>query len=259
MIAQTLLQSPLQVNLRRVLDRIERAARASGRAPDPIALLPVTKSVPADVAAALVALGRHELAENRADALEEKARSLAARGLEVRWHFIGHLQRNKVRRVVRVADVVHSVDSIRLLETLDRVSGEEDRRPDVFLQVDLTGEATKHGLPRGEVEAAVRRAGELTHVRLVGLMGMGPLEGPSGPVFSELAELGRSLEARCPQSFADGRCLLSMGMSDDLEEAVEAGSHLVRVGSALFEGLDTARESTPGAAGAVDRGAGTEP
>lgn len=243
MIAQTLLQSPLEENLRDVLDRIERAARASGRAPDPIALLPVTKSVPADVAAALVALGRRELAENRADVLEEKARALAAEGLDVRWHFIGHLQRNKVRRVVRSADVVHSIDSLRLLETLDRVAAEERRRPDIFLQVDLTGDATKHGLARGEVEAAVRRAGELSHVRLLGLMGMGPRVGASGPVFVQLAELARSLEARCPQCFADGRCLLSMGMSDDLEQAVEAGSDVVRVGSALFEGVGAARGS----------------
>jgi hypothetical protein len=253
-IAQTLLQSPLEENLRGVLDRIERAARASGRAPDTIALLPVTKSVPADVAASLVALGRRELAENRADVLELKVHALAAEGLDMRWHFIGHLQRNKVRRVVRLADVLHSVDSIRLLEAIDRIAAEEGRHPDLFLQVELTGEAAKHGLARDEVEAAVQRAAELPHVRLLGLMAMGPLQGDSAPVFTELATLGHALAARHPESFADVRCLLSMGMSADLEQAVRAGSHLVRVGSALFEGVPQTGRSAAETGGTTDLG-----
>ena len=121
----------LERNRTQVLERIARAAAAAGRDPSSIELVAVTKSVEPALAAALFELGTQALGENRADELETKARALREQGLAPRWHFVGHLQRNKARRVLAVADAIHSVDSGRLLETLidQMVSGRSDLRP----------------------------------------------------------------------------------------------------------------------------------
>lgn len=240
-------QSPLEDNLRAVRARIDRAAARAGRAPSDVALLPVTKAVPAAVARALCAAGCGDLGENRADALEEKAAALA--DLAPRWHFIGHLQRNKARRVVRLADVIHAVDTQRLLLDLERLAAEEDRRPALYLQVHATGEPEKHGFAPAELDAAVEHAARFPHVRLLGLMAMGPREDPDGArtraVFALVHELAARLERAHPGAFEGGRCRLSMGMSGDLEDAVAAGATLVRVGSALFAGVHGESEARP--------------
>jgi len=231
-----LLQSPLEENLLAVRRRLDLAARSSGRSPGDAELLPVTKSVSTEVAADLVRLGEKRLGENRAAEFERKVAALAALGLEVEWHFIGHIQRNKARRIVRHADVIHSVDSLELLLTLDRVAGEERRKPQLFLQVDLTGEANKGGLSPAELTECARAALDLEHVRVIGVMTMAALEpGPkTGPreIFTRASTLARELPG-----FESTAPLLSMGMSGDFEEAVRAGSHLVRVGSALYRGV----------------------
>ena len=236
MSAPILLQSPLEENLIAVRSRLDLAARSSGRLPEDVDLLPITKSVSTEVAADLVRLGETRLGENRADELDRKAAALAAQGLQVEWHFVGHIQRNKARRIVRLADVIHSVDSIELLETLDRVAGEEGRRPKLFLQVDLTGEETKSGLDPDQLAHCARKSADLPHVDVIGVMAMSALhptpETNATSLFARAAELAGSLpgfDSRAP--------LLSMGMSGDFEDAVRAGSHLVRVGSALYRGV----------------------
>ncbi|MCP3920701.1 MAG: YggS family pyridoxal phosphate-dependent enzyme [bacterium] len=236
----TRLSCPLRQNLERVEERIALAARRAQRSPTDVRLLPVTKSVTTNVAADLVGLGQQELAEARAGLLEEKAIALDALGLAVRWHFIGHLQRNKAARVVRRADVIHSVDSVRLLETIERVAPDEGRRPALYLQVNRTSEAQKHGMDTVELREALALARSCEHVTFVGLMAMGPLVESPGhgalEVFSAVVREARTIEAD-PESaavFEGGRCRLSMGMSGDLEAAIEAGTDLVRVGGALF-------------------------
>jgi len=228
------LQSALYHNLQAVRDRMARAARAAGREPSEIALLPVTKSVSSEVSLDLARLTGETppaLAENRLEGLEAKSTAARAAGVEVEWHFIGHVQRNKARRVVRLASDIHSVDSERLLEALARIAAEERRRPRIFLQVNATGEAQKHGLQPDEVAPLVDRARAAEHLDLVGLMGMGPLATRGGrppqQVFGEVAELASEL----------GLGELSMGMTGDLEAAIASGSTLVRVGGALFEGI----------------------
>ena len=256
-----LVQSPLEENLRGLRQRLERAASGVGRRPDEIRILAVTKSVEPDVAADMARLGLRDLGENRAPELERKARALSAiegggaeRVPEIRWHFIGHLQRNKARRVARIAAVIHSVDSLALLETLERIASEEDLQLSIYLQVDATGEARKTGFAPDAVPATVERAKACTHLTLLGLMAMGPLvqqaDRTTRAVFAEVAALARRLE-RDPALavvFADGRCRLSMGMSGDLEEAVRAGTDLVRVGGALFRGTSNTASERPGAA-----------
>jgi len=231
---------PLEENLCDVRQRIENAARAAGRVPGEVALLPVTKAVDAATARALALLGELELAENRADSLEKKA--LALEGLGVRWHFIGHLQRNKARRVVRHASVIHSVDSVRLVSTLERLAQEENRVLAIYLQVDFTGETTKHGMDRDQLAEALALVAGSKNLELLGLMAMAPLHETPGngalEVFERVASLAAELERTHASRFVDGRCRLSMGMSGDLEEAVRAGSTCVRVGGALYRGED---------------------
>jgi len=224
-----------------VLDRIARSARAAGRDPSGVRLVGVTKEVAPPWAAELFRLGTADLGENRADGLEEKRRWLDEHGLAPRWHFIGHLQRNKARRVLELADEIHSVDSVRLWEALARLAGEVGRFPGIYLQVKLHDEPSKGGLAPAELGPLVERArgGPLP---LLGLMTMAPLleEGERARaearrVFAELAALARTLPGA---AFADGRPRLSMGMSGDFEDAIGAGADVVRVGGALFEGCE---------------------
>lgn len=235
------LNERLNENRARVLDRIARAARAAGRDPAEIELLPITKSVPVRLAMALFDLGCLDLGENRADELAARQAAFLASGRVARWHFVGHLQRNKARRVLRVAHAIHSVDSAELLATLTRLAQEEGRRPGIFLQVKLAEEATKGGLAPEALPELVERARQ-GPLPLLGLMTMAPLldeplaaQRAARTVFERLGALARGLPAA---AFAGGRVRLSMGMSADLEEAVRAGAHVVRVGSALFEGVE---------------------
>lgn len=218
-----------------------RACRRAGRAPGDVLLVAVTKTVTAAAAAELAHLGQVDLGENRLPSLEEKRALFAEQGLEARWHFVGHVQRNKARRVARLADVIHSVDTTALIETLARVSAEEDRAPWIYLQVALTGEAQKAGFDPAQLAEAAALAAGRPPLRLAGLMAMAPREGgveAARAVFRRLRELGRELP---PEAFADpppeGGPRLSMGMSGDYEAAVEEGAHVLRVGTALLAGL----------------------
>lgn len=235
----------LSGNLDRVRGRIAAAARAVGRPPQDVTLVAVTKTVAPEVAAELVRLGQRDLGENRADVLVEKTRWFEDHGLggpdagTARWHFVGHLQRNKARPVVERAHVVHSVDSLRLLETLERIAVDVGRSLDLLLQVKLHPEPTKSGLAPDEVPELLAAAAGARRVRCIGLMAMAPLVEDDEPrrdalardTFERLASLARALAP------AHGRLALSMGMSDDFEAAIASGSTHVRVGSALFEGL----------------------
>ncbi|MEW6073484.1 MAG: YggS family pyridoxal phosphate-dependent enzyme [Planctomycetota bacterium] len=240
----------LEENLQAVRRRVAAACAASGRDPAGVRLVAVTKEVEPPLAHALARLGCLDLGESRVADLERKARWCAGRPPAVRWHFLGHVQRNKARRVVELADEIHSVDSARLLETLSRHAQELGRRPAIWLQIKLTREPAKHGLEPAAVPAlvAAARAGPLP---LQGLMTMAApreeegLHGPPGAVFRALALLAASLPAA---AFAGGAPRLDMGMSDDLEEAIRAGAHTIRVGRALFAGVG------PGAPAADDAG-----
>jgi len=233
-------QARLKQNRTLVLERIAAAARAAGRDPSEVELVAVTKAATADMAAALFEAGCTDLGENRASALEEKHAAFLKSGRIARWHFVGHLQRNKARRVLRIAHAIHSVDSVALWEALARLAAEERHFPGVYLQVKLAEEATKSGLAPEELPALIERArpGPLP---LLGLMVMAPLS--DDPVAAkrlarEVFERASRLAHTLPSSaFARGRVRLSMGMSADFEEAVRAGAHVVRVGGALFDGL----------------------
>jgi len=243
----------LRRGLAEVRARIAAAAALHGRAASPPALLPVTKSLGVEDVIALArilaaeapasgtvtadpqgvpARARVAFGENRLGDLETKARALAERGVDVEWHYVGHLQRNKVRRIARIADVVHSVDSLALVGLLDSAAKEHDKQLGVYVQVDLTGDAHKTGLaPEAahEVWAAVRDA---PHLVPLGLMAMGPRVETGAVTTAAVFEAARELAGELRGAG------LSLGMSADLELAVAAGSTLLRIGSDLFAHLE---------------------
>lgn len=229
------LSSILRDNLARVRERIAAAAARAGRSSAEITLVGVTKYVDVRTARALAECGLHDLAESRPQELWTKAEGLS--DLPLRWHFVGHLQRNKLRRTLPQVSLLHSIDSLRLLDAVAEEAAAADRALDVLLEINISGDATKTGVPANEATDLLPRFAELSHVRLRGLMGMAALDGGLERArhdFVALRELRDRLKTAYPQFELSE---LSMGMSDDFEVAIEEGATLIRVGSALFEGL----------------------
>lgn len=224
-------------NLAAIHGQIETAAMRSGRAAEAITLVAVTKSAPPDIARRLVEFGATDLGESRPQELWSKAHALST--VEVRWHLIGHLQRNKIRRTLPLLTLMHSVDSRRLLVALDEEARAIDRVAAVLLEVNISGDITKTGLPPEELEDILESATRLPNVAVRGLMGMAGLAGGEEAArrdFSRLRELRDRLAKNAPREISLAE--LSMGMSGDFEIAIEEGATLVRVGSALFEGIE---------------------
>ena len=210
----------------RVLDRVAAAARRSGRAPEDVTLVAVSKTWPADVLKDAAGAGVEIFGENRAQELKEK---FAVLGDRVRWHFVGPLQSNKVRHVIGVAELVHSVDRYGLAEAIARRARSLGTVQDVLVEVNTGGEATKHGVePAGAVRLAEEVAA-LDGIAVRGLMTIPPRTADARPYFRDLAAL-RDLVA----SAVPGATELSMGMSADFEVAIEEGATIVRVGEAIF-------------------------
>jgi pyridoxal phosphate enzyme (YggS family) len=215
--------------LHQVRARLAQALLAAGRAPDSTRLIAVSKFQPAAAIRAAYAAGQRDFGENYVQELQQKADEL--RDLdELRWHMIGHLQRNKARLVAPLVSLLHTVHSVELVRELDkRVT--DQRRLAVLVEVNVGGEAQKSGCEPGALADVLRALGEATHLTVSGLMCVPPhTEDPSAarPYFDELVRL-RELHggaARLPE--------LSMGMTADLEYAVAAGATIVRVGTAIF-------------------------
>jgi len=247
--------SPVTIvgNLARVRERIAAAALRSGRRPDEITLVGVTKYATLDAIRQLVAAGCRDLGENRPQQLWERAVSLSA--VEntqrdaatvapaivdpgIRWHLIGHLQRNKVRRTLPCVHLLHSADSLRLLEACGAEAVEQGRTLPVLLEVNISGDAAKHGFQARELPSVLESLCAIRGVAIQGLMAMAGLESDESQTrreFAAVRELRDRLRPACPPQVQLRE--LSMGMSGDFEIAVEEGATLVRVGSALFDGV----------------------
>ena len=230
-------------NLYRVRERIARAAAQAGRNAEEITLVGVTKYVGVHEAAELVAAGCFDLGESRPQELWSKAEEIAAAGGQagVRWHLIGHLQRNKIRRTLPLVSLIHSVDSPRLLAAIDEAHAEMgDNAPpvSVLLEVNTYGESAKHGLTPDEVEPLLATTLNYPNVAIRGLMTMAALDGGLEIAAGNFAAL-RELRDRLRTTIPDGIQLneLSMGMSGDFEVAIREGATIVRVGSVLWENL----------------------
>jgi hypothetical protein len=225
----------IAANLAAVRSRIARAAEANGRAADAVRLVAVSKTFGLDAIRAAIDAGQRDFGENRVQEALPKIEALSAAHPDVRWHLIGHLQSNKARRAGRPFDAIHSVDSLDLLRRLDDAAAESRRRPQIFVQVDLAGEATKFGAPPDEAREIVRAAAALQACRLVGLMTLPPFyDDPvaARPIFARLRAFRDELVAGGVP--AEQLAELSMGMSHDYEAAIAEGATVVRVGSAIF-------------------------
>jgi PLP dependent protein len=210
----------LHENLDHVGQKIVAAARAAGRDPTAITLVAVSKTVPVERVQEAVRAGHNLFGENYAQELRDKARLVQG----ARWHFVGPLQRNKVKYVVGVAELIHSVDSPSLL---DEIAARADKLGVVqrcLVQVNVGGEAQKSGCAIAYVPALVRAFAARPQVRCEGLMCIPPDGVPPRPFFENLAQLAA----------AEGLRELSMGMSSDFAEAIAAGATIVRVGTAIF-------------------------
>jgi pyridoxal phosphate enzyme (YggS family) len=223
-------------NVAAVGNRIAAAAASSGRDPRTITLVAVTKYVGEPEIRAVVDAGCRVLGESRPQQLWDRAERLAELGIS--WHLIGHLQRNKVRRTLPLVKLIEAVDTPQLLAAIDRVAGELSLRAAVLLEVNVSGEEAKHGLAPGDVEPMLASLPERPHVELRGLMCMAGLDSRPDEArrqFASLRELRDRLRNNCPPGATLDE--LSMGMSGDFEAAIAEGATIVRIGSALFEGL----------------------
>jgi len=244
-------ESQLRTNVARVRAQIAAACRRTGRDPATVRLVGVTKYVPTEVVRALLATGVADVAENHVQQLVRRAAELG--GFQFgwpegpddtpaplpRWHMIGHLQRNKIRHLLPYARIVHSLDSPRLALALQTQAERSDAQVDVLIEVNIAGEATKTGIAPTEVPALVQTVAQCPRLCLRGLMTMTPYNTDpeaSRPYFRRAREMLAELRAAGAPATC---CHLSMGMSQDYVVAVEEGATLVRVGSALFEGLPT--------------------
>jgi pyridoxal phosphate enzyme (YggS family) len=224
----------LRARLADVRARIARAAGRAGRDPASVRLIAVSKTFPAQYVRAAAAAGQIDFGENKVQEALLKIDQTA--DLALRWHLIGHLQSNKTKKAARF-DLVHSIDGAALIQKLDEAADAAGRRIDLLIQVDLAGEATKHGAREDELLAIFDAGRSARSCRCVGLMLLPPAaDDPEAarPYFKALRDVRERLLARG----VDASMLqeLSMGMSHDFEVAVEEGSTLVRVGTAIFGG-----------------------
>jgi pyridoxal phosphate enzyme (YggS family) len=219
--------------------RIASAARSAGRDPSSVRLIAVSKTFPIDAVREAFAAGQRDFGENRVQEALQKMAALqensVSTDLLIRWHLLGHLQTNKARKAAPAFAVIQSVDSVELLEKLDRAAGESGHSPELLIQVDLAGEATKFGAPPAEVPRLLDAAAACRAARIAGLMTLPPVsETPEGarPYFRRLRELRDEwLASGVPAPMLHE---LSMGMSGDFEVAIQEGATMVRVGTAIF-------------------------
>jgi pyridoxal phosphate enzyme (YggS family) len=223
---------PIAANIDIIERRIAAVAAAAGRDPSAVRLVAVSKTKPAPLVDEAAAAGQRLFGENYVQELTVKAAAVTA---PVEWHFIGHLQSNKVKQIAGLVTLIHSVDRLSLAEEISRQWGRLNACCDILVQVNVSGEATKSGTTTAEALELVRRIALLPHLRIRGLMTMPPFfDDPEAarPYFRALRLLAGEIAAHAIPGVAMEE--LSMGMSGDFEAAIAEGATLVRVGSAIF-------------------------
>jgi hypothetical protein len=216
--------------LEEIRGRLTAAAERAGRDPASVRLVAVSKTYPAEAVAAATSTGQRIFGESRVQDARDKIPACPS-GLE--WHFIGHLQKNKVRQALPLFPFFHSIDSAALAGAIDRIAGETGAKAQGLLEVNISGEESKHGFTPDELRAQFPALAKLPHLRIRGLMTMAPYsDNPEDarPVFRKLRELRDELQSAHQHPLPE----LSMGMSGDFEPAIEEGATLVRVGSSIF-------------------------
>lgn len=239
----------LQENLNRIHERIARACERYDRKPSSVRLVAVTKHASLEMVRALIDLGVLDLGESRVQDLSQRAamlrESFARRSHEstpldcVRWHLVGHLQRNKVKTVLPWVDTIHSVDSLRLAEDIDTAAGKIERRIPILLEVNAADDPNKYGVAVAATTHLAEQLATLENIEVRGLMAMAPLTDDQTVIrhtFERMRELFDEIvdERTMGPAFKQ----LSLGMSRDFEHAIEFGATFVRIGTALFDGIE---------------------
>jgi len=217
-------------NIKIILEKIDRAKNKAGLKKD-IKLVAVTKTVSADKIIEAIECGITIIGENRIQEAERKHSQLSTLNSQLKWHLIGHLQTNKVKKAVELFDLIQSVDSIYLLEEINKQSEKIGKVQECFVEIKVSEEETKYGLKPTELESFMEKASELKNVKITGLMAMAP--------FCENIELTRPYFKQAYKYFSlvvtrYSLLYLSMGMTGDFEVAIEEGSNMVRIGTGIF-------------------------
>jgi pyridoxal phosphate enzyme (YggS family) len=234
-------------NLIEVRNRIAAVCGRSGRKPQDVLLVAVSKTFGWEIVLEAIDAGQQDFGENYVQELTEKRQAAIDR--KIRWHYIGHLQSNKAKHIVEFVHLIHSVDNDHIAQELDRRAEMANRSIDILLEVHTTDEATKFGVSPGKTIDLVKAISTLKRVKIQGLMTMGPFSvnpNDSRPSFRQLADLKRRIEAEGIENVSMSH--LSMGMTHDFEVAIEEGATIVRIGTAIFGRRTTAlKEQMKGA------------
>lgn len=220
----------IEERLASVKERIRSAAEECGRNPDDITLIAVTKTYPVESMNAAIRAGVTDIGENKPQEIRDKFDSV----LPVRWHLIGHLQSNKIKYVIDRCDLIHSVDSIKLMDEIESKAQAHNRDIDILIQVNISGEESKSGISPDGLEDMLLHAASLKNVHVKGLMTIAPKAeyGDASACFADMKNLFDSVAAKNYTNVEMRE--LSMGMSGDFEAAIKHGSTMVRIGSAIF-------------------------
>jgi PLP dependent protein len=224
-------QSEIQHNISAIKKRISQAAKDCGRNPDEVRLVAVSKTQKSSCIGHAIAAGADIIGENYIQEAREKFDALIH--LNTQWHFIGHLQSNKAKYAVRIFDLIHSVDSLKLAQVLDKHALKAGKQQHILLQVNISGESTKSGVENEQALELVQNILTLDNLKIQGLMTMPPFFGApeqARPCFRALRKLRDRMENQLGIKLPD----LSMGMTGDFEVAIEEGATMVRIGTALF-------------------------
>lgn len=219
-------------NLAKVEKNIIAACERAGRKPDDVTLIAVSKTKPVEMIQEAIEYGKKEFGENKAQEMKQKYETLPK---DLKWHFIGHLQTNKVKYVVGRACLIHSVDSVHLAEAIEKESEKKNVISDILIEVNVAGEESKFGLKTDETEELIRNIAKFPHLRIKGLMTIAPyVENPEDnrEIFRSLKELSVDIKSKNIDNVLMD--ILSMGMTGDYEVAIEEGATHVRVGTGIF-------------------------
>ena len=230
----------LSENLRDVEKRIEEACKRCNRDPKEVTLIAVSKTKPVEMLQEVYDAGARNFGENKVQEIMDKYDHLPQ---DIHWHMIGHLQRNKVKYIVDKVQMIHSVDSLRLAETIDKEAKKKNVTVPILIEVNVAEEDSKFGLSLEEVTALAEEISKLSNIRVCGLMTVAPfVEDPeeNREVFRSLKKLSVDIAAKNINNVT--MSVLSMGMTNDFEVAVEEGATMVRVGTAIFGARDYSRK-----------------
>lgn len=232
----------LKENLETVEENIKRACEKSGRARDEVTLIAVSKTKPVEMLRDAYDLGVRVFGENKVQELTNKYDALPD---DIKWHMIGHLQRNKIKYIIEKAHLIHSVDSIRLAEAIEKEAAKHNTIANILIEVNVAREESKFGLLPEEVDTFVDKVAEFSHIRVKGLMTIAPyVVNPeeNRPIFAHLRKLSVDIAAKNAHNSTMG--VLSMGMTNDYEVAIEEGATMVRVGTGIFGARNYAGQET---------------